>query len=287
MTAEHGSLAEVIAQAWSRLSPTQQRIARYLGAHEAEVAFSSATALAHRLGTNPATVVRLARALGFAGYPHLQQQLRARFPHHYPALTQPLGGNGTNSGELDVVERAFAQDAENLRAGLATLDRTVVAQAVEAITTAGHIVVLGAGVASGVADFLASSLRTLGRRAEHLEGGPRVAQALALLTPDDLLMAAGFYRYVRDTAVALRRAEAHGLRRIVLTDTPLSPLAPLADVLLYAPVESTSHRVSLVAPFAVVNALVAAVAVADRAGVAAHLERLDEEYRQTRLLLVE
>lgn len=284
------SFQDLVAQAFPRLSPKQQRVARFLASNEAVAAFTPATELAARLEVDPATVVRLTKSLGFAGYPDLQRHLRARFPHHYPAFSGSSNGHGgtsegQDSGASGLLQRAFAQDHENLRLGLEMLDKTAFAAAVVAIGRARRILVFGGGVATGVAAFLGSSLRSMGFPVEQVGGeGLPLVQALVLLTPDDLAIGIGFYRYVGQTVMVLERARAAGIPRVVLTDSPLSPLVPLADHALCAPVESISHRVSIVAPLAVTNALVAACAARYPDRVSATLRRLNDEYHAAGLL---
>lgn len=273
------SLQDLVAAAFPRLAPKQQRVARFLAANEAVAAFTPATELATRLRVDPATVVRLTKSLGFRGYPDLQRHLRARFPHHYPSFAVPADG-----GESSILSRAFGQDYENLRVGLELVDPHAFAHTVEAIASARRILVFGGGVAAGVVVFVSSSLRTMGFPVEQATDGVSLVQELVQLRPEDLAFGIGFYRYVGQTVSVLQRAEALGVPRAVLTDSPLSPLVPLATHALCAPVESISHRVSLVAPMAVANALIAACALRHPRQVAATLRRLDEEYRAAGLL---
>lgn len=280
-------LAELIAEAFPRLSPKQQRVARFLADHDTAAAFRSANELADQLGVDPATVVRLARALGFRGYSHLQESVRQRFPR-YPTFVEKLERDGAEPGTPSLLQRAFAQGVENLRLGLEHLDPDAFAAAVAALGQARCIIVFGGGVATGVVEFLASSLKMMGFRASGVTtGGLSLAQEIAQLGAEDLVVAVGFYRYLRETATALERARDLGVPRLVLTDSPLSPLAALADHALCVSVESTSHRISLVAPMAVADALIAACAASYHDRVAPALRRLDEQYRKAALLMYE
>src|SRR4051812_39699929 len=92
------SLQDLVAEAFPRLSPKQQRVARFLAATEPLAAFPPATELAARLRVDPATVVRLTKSLGFLGYPDLQRHLRARFPHHYPTVPALTNGHTETDG---------------------------------------------------------------------------------------------------------------------------------------------------------------------------------------------
>jgi DNA-binding MurR/RpiR family transcriptional regulator len=274
-----------IAAAFPSLAPKQQRVARFMATNEALTAFTSATELAGRVGVDPATVVRFAQTLGFAGYPDLQRHLRARFPHHDPSFPERVE---ENHGSPSILRRAFAQDHENLRAGLELVDERAFEASVEAIGRAPRIVIFGSGVAIGLVMFLATSLRTMGFPVEPtVDDGPPLHQALARLDRDDLVIGLAFYRYVGQTVSAFERAGALGADRIAITDSPLSPLARLAEHVLCAPVESISHRVSLVAPLAVANALIAACSARHPERVAAMLRRLDDEYRVAGLLRYE
>ncbi|MCC6174548.1 MAG: MurR/RpiR family transcriptional regulator [Chloroflexi bacterium] len=274
-------LQGAVGVAFAGLAPKQQRVARFMAANEALIAFTSASEVARRLGVDPATVVRLARALGFKGYPDLQRQIRARIPHHYPSLE----ARSDDAGETSLLERAIAQGQRNL--GM-TLEGTTTAQideVVERLAQARRVVVFGSGVASGLVQFLASSLTTIGVAAEgEIAEGLSVVQRLAQLDGRDLAIGVGFYRYVRQTVRALAEARDAGVPCVAITDSPLSPLAPAADVILCAPVESISHRVSLVGPCALADTLIAAYADRFPDAVAASLRRLDERYRAAGLL---
>ncbi len=281
--AQAGTLHDVVSAAFPTLAPKQQRVARFMAANEALIAFTSAAEVARRLEVDPATVVRLARALGYEGYPDLQRHIRARIPHHYPSIA--AAGGEPDWDAASPHERAIVQGQRNLAQ---TLDVTPSAQVeadVEMIARARRVLIFGSGVASGVVVFLASSLQTLGVAAQDEPAeGLRVAQSLALLDERDLAIGVGFYRYVRQTVRALAQAREAGVPCVAFTDSPLSPLVAHASVTLCAAVESASHRVSLVGPCALADSLIATYAARYPEAVAASLRRLDSRFRAANLL---
>jgi DNA-binding MurR/RpiR family transcriptional regulator len=275
------TLQDAVTAAFASLAPKQQRVARFMAANEALIAFTSAVEVARRLEVDPATVVRLARALGYKGYPDLQRHIRTRIPHHYPSIAATDGVEGGSS----TLERAIAQGQGNLQQTLDTTSSEDVERVVELIGQAQRVLVFGGGVASGLVLFLASSLQTMGVAAEgQIAEGLPVVQSLALLDERDLAIGVGFYRYVRQTVRALTDAHDAGVPTVAITDSPLSPLAAAASTSLCAPVESVSHRVSLVGPCALADALIAAYAARYPDAVAASLRRLDAHYRAAGLL---
>jgi len=67
------SLSEYIQERFEEFSRSQKDVARYIVDHLDEAAFLTAEELARRASTSSSTVVRFSQALGFEGYPELQQ----------------------------------------------------------------------------------------------------------------------------------------------------------------------------------------------------------------------
>src|SRR5258705_5423590 len=62
---------------FERLSPAEREVARFFQDNREEVMVASAQALAARIGTSDATVVRTTRALGYAGMEAMRRDLAA------------------------------------------------------------------------------------------------------------------------------------------------------------------------------------------------------------------
>src|SRR5687768_12588130 len=110
-----------------------------MAANEALIAFTSAVEIARRLEVDPATVVRLARALGYKGYPDLQRHIRVRIPHHYPSIAAP---DGIEVG-ASTLDRAMAQGQGNLQQVLDITTNDDVERVVELIGRARRVLVFG------------------------------------------------------------------------------------------------------------------------------------------------
>ena len=67
------SLSDYITERFDEFSRSQKDVARYIVDHLDEAAFLTAEELARRASTSSSTVVRFSQALGFDGYPELQQ----------------------------------------------------------------------------------------------------------------------------------------------------------------------------------------------------------------------
>lgn len=269
------------------LPPKQRRAARFILGDEAAAAFLSANELADRVGVDPATIVRLCQRLGYSGYPHLQEAVRRRLPR-YRSFVEKLDRARADLAPGSALARSLDQDRENLVRAAESVGAAAFEAMVRALLDARRTVLAGGGVARPVVLFLASSLRMMGFDVrDTTAGSTTLAQELALMDGRDLLLAVGFYRYLRETVDALEAARERGARCAAITDSPVSPLVALADPAICVPVDSTSHRISLVASMAVANALVAALTAAARSRVATALRRVNEQYRRARLVTYE
>ena len=69
---------ERIREIRSDLSPSFEVLANFLLDSYSSASFLTATELAYSLDLDPATVVRFAQKLGYAGYPELQREIQQR-----------------------------------------------------------------------------------------------------------------------------------------------------------------------------------------------------------------
>ncbi|MDQ4071539.1 MAG: MurR/RpiR family transcriptional regulator, partial [Actinomycetota bacterium] len=223
--------------------------------------------------------------LGYRGYPHLQEAIRRRLPH-YPTFVERLEKDDVESESRSVLSRSFGKDRQNLARAAESIDPHAFERLVDALLGARQTVLAGGGVARPVVLYLFSSLRMMGYDVrDTTAGSTTLAQEVAALEPADLFLAIGYYRYLRETVEALEAARALGVSTAVITDSPVSPLVALADVALCVPVDSASHRISLVASMAVANALLAALTARDHDRVAAALRRVNEQYQRANLVI--
>ena len=93
------SLSDFITERFDDFSRSQKDVARYIVDHLDEAAFQTAEELARRANTSSSTVVRFSQALGFDGYPELQQAAIEE-SRHKVAEGVPNGNGGPGGGAL-------------------------------------------------------------------------------------------------------------------------------------------------------------------------------------------
>ena len=85
----HQALSAYIRARFDEFSRSQKDVAQYIVDHLDEAAFQTAEELARRANTSSSTVVRFSQALGFEGFPELQQAARDEYRR------RPAGANDT------------------------------------------------------------------------------------------------------------------------------------------------------------------------------------------------
>lgn len=262
------------------LSPELQRAARWVRAHPAELGLQSMRQSARAAGVAPATMTRLAQALGLSGFDAMRRPARAAF-------ARSVGGQGveasaTADGALDqepVLQPALARaQAGNLASVAAHNPAPSLAAAAQRILQARSVLFLGLRASFGTAYHLHYTCDWL-RPGTALATDPGGAWAdrLAALEPTDLLVAVSQAPYTVHTVEAVQQAAARGVPVLALTDSALSPLARAATQSLLFDAASPAFFHSMTGAQALAETLMQAVA---EQGGQAVVQRLAQRQQQ-------
>lgn len=203
------------------MSPAEQHVARFFRDNREEVLISSASRLAEQCGTSDATVIRTAKALGFAGMHDLRRALAKELRGDLsPAgrLARTLGEVGEDlSAALDMTLDIHQQSIEALRRDVSPEQ---FAQAVQYVLDAGRVFIFGIGPSGPMADYFTIQLGRFGIDARSLtHTGLLLADDLHKIGEGDLLMIFAYSRVYRELEVLLGEAKRAGVPSILFTDT--------------------------------------------------------------------
>jgi DNA-binding MurR/RpiR family transcriptional regulator len=256
--ASRDSVITSLRERYDELTDSQKRIAELIVEDPQFVAFATVDKFAARLNVSASTIVRFAYRLGLSGYPQLQDQVRELV---LGTLNAPAEGTGVTGHLGDgVVAESLRHDLVLLERTIARLDMREIEKAVQWLLDAERVRIVGGVTAYSAAFYTAVTLERVRDRIALLDGGPVPAGPLIEMQENDVLLAYSFAPYARATQSVIRAVKKRGARVIVVTDSPISPFRDQADVLLLASVSGIGTQNSLVAAFAVANALVNAVA---------------------------
>jgi DNA-binding MurR/RpiR family transcriptional regulator len=272
------TLDERVAASTAGLSPAEARVAQFFRDNRAEVMVASASALAAKIGTSDATVVRTAQALGYDGLDQLRRDLAQ-------ALRENLAPAARLARTLDTVgddpDSALATTLDVHARALAALRRDVTPalfhQAVDRLAGARRVVAFGIGPSSAIADYFAIQLARFGLEAAALrQTGLLLADELHRLRRGDVVVILAYGRVYRELAVVLDRAHALGLARILITDTLGDALRGRVDLVLPVPRGRADQLSMHATTLALIEALLVGIAARRPDSTVASLKALND-----------
>lgn len=256
----YSHLSRLLESRFEHLSPELQRAARWVQAHPAELGLQSMRQSALAAGVVPATMTRLARALGLEGFEAMRRPSRQAFAASV-GQADPVASAAASQALTENVDRLAQAQMSNLQSARSRNSSLQLQAAAQAILAAGNVLFLGLRASFSIAyhlHYTCDWLRPNTRLAT--DAGGAWADQLLALTSDDLLVVVSQAPYTRQTVEAARQARGRGVPVLALTDSRLSPLARLAQQALLFDTASPSFFHSATGVLALTEALVECIA---------------------------
>jgi DNA-binding MurR/RpiR family transcriptional regulator len=259
-----GDIIEQLRHQYDRLTQSQKRIAEYIIEHSQEVAFSTVDQMAERLDVNPSTIVRFSYRLGLNGFPDLQERMQELVRGQLSRTGEPSNERHA-AGHLEGTSfgSSLSHDRQNLHRTIASLDAATLDHAVDALARARWIYVVGGYSTFSVAHYFALTLDRLRSNISLLGSNDAFMPGrLVDIKPEDCLLAFTFPPYAKATYHVAMWAKENNAKVIAVTDSPISALGQIGDIVLVADCTGIGTQNSMVAPMALANALLNGVATA-------------------------
>ncbi len=244
-----------------RLSRRLAQVARHFLNHPEEVAINTLVRLAAQSQVPPATITRFAQELGFKGFADLQAVFRERLLGPRLPYVGNLSGGAIADADLDQPTHVFGNfvqaAVQSLQRIEAALDRAALDRFVEALVTSDAVHVAAARGAFGLGAYSVYGLSNIGKRAHLIDNiGAMRAIQVGAMGPRDVMLAITFDDYTPETVEAARLAVAAGRTLLAITDNDLSPVAGIAQHVLYVNEARLGHFRSQVPAMVVCQAII-------------------------------
>ena len=250
----HQTLSEYIRDRFDEFSRSQKDVAQYIVDHLDEAAFQTAEALARRASTSSSTVVRFSQALGFEGFPELQQAARDEYRRRGPEAAE----NGTPLFALDQneYEAALGADHVNVEETARKTSRSEVEAAIAALATAEKVLIAGTDQMAYFASYLRHLLMLLDHRAELVASPSQDAlNRIARIDENTLVVGLSAGRPHPLVMRTMKLARHRKAPTIAIADATLSEVAKLAQITIYYSSNTPAFVRSHVALLSVIQAL--------------------------------
>ena len=258
-----------------KLSKSHRRIAEYIAQYYDKAVYMTASRLGEMVGVSESTVVRFAVAMGYEGYPQLQQSLQELVRHRLTATQRFEMSSEISEGS--VLTTVLKADMQNISSTIEGIDEKAFEDAVRVISDARRLYILGLRSAAPLAEFTGYYLHyVLDDVRVAAAASTDVFEAISRVKKDDVLLAISFPRYSSRTIEAMNFARTRGAQVIGITDGPMSPLHESADICLSVRTDMASFVDSMAAPMSVINALIVALGLKNKDAVSERFKQLEE-----------
>lgn len=218
-----------IKMQYASLSKAQKRIANYILNHREAVTRYSITTMAQKTGTVPSTVTRFCQALSYKGFSELKVYMEKN-------LVSPLAVDAPiqKSDTIQMVLQKLMNSSQNAVSDtLRTLDAHSLVEVVDAILTAGNIVLFGQSGGHISALYAQQLLLRINILSQTTAGRVDMNLVASTLKKGDVAIGIAYSGEVRSVVEALTTAKHNKATTVVITANPNSTMAKLADLRLF------------------------------------------------------
>jgi DNA-binding MurR/RpiR family transcriptional regulator len=199
-------------------------------------------AFARSAGCSEATVVRVAKRLGYRGYPELRRDFAGSGDaSDGEGEILDYGGIRKSDSYAAVARKVFEASIRALRDTVGLLDDSQYGKAVNALLAAKKVLICGVGDAHLVALEAYQRFLRIGENVQVSEDPDLQLIMAAHLAERDALLAISHSGRSRTVLDVVRRAREAGAFVIAITNFPVSPIAKRADIVLLTAAFSQHH----------------------------------------------
>ncbi len=215
---------------------SEKKVADWLFSHSGEVLPYSITDLASKCESSEATIVRFSKRLGCRGYQDLKLTLAKE---HEKKVVAPVITKDDDC--FSIFEKVCNDAYMSLERTKKTLSAENMSRAMEAISSARRVVLIGLGTSAQVAEDASNKLLRAGCNSSAYADTHMQAIAVSQLKAGDVVIGISQSGSSKDIVESMKVARAHGATTISITSKERSPIARQSDILLLTDTEETMH----------------------------------------------
>ena len=248
------------------LSKTDTKIAAYVCDHLDTIGLQTSTAMAEKIGVSDTSVVRFVRKLGFKGYIDFRSAMKERILKKTKQERQGLSPMEKYAKSKELLKRdslisdVSSYTLDNLEKSFFALDSSTLEQVVDILMKSDRKYIAGFRGTACCAQYMSSKLLFLTPNVMLItHADATAAERLIDITERDCLFLYSFPLHSEITKTLMDIARENKAKIILMTDSPTSPLANKADIVITARVDGLGFTNSYVAPLSLSELIILAV----------------------------
>lgn len=260
-------LGDLISRNSTRLTEADTRLLDVLMQDPIRAAMENGKAVSFRAGVHPASAVRMARRLGFKGYPEFRTFLQASLMEGGGDFENPaarMAARLVRAEEGGLLASVLDSEIAALRQVRNSVSDADIRTFSESLRESRRIFVFGRGHSAALSSLIALRLNRSGYEAVDLASQMhQMAEGLAKLSPDDVLWLLAFRKASPLIHQVREIAARKGAKTLALTDLHSARIDPAPDHQILISRGEPGESQSLVVPMTVANAVILDLAAID------------------------
>lgn len=279
------TVAERIRRQFEGLTRAERQLANAMMENYPVSALGSITAVAEASDVSTPTVARMARKLGFGGFPELQAALRTELK---AKISNPITKHerwAENAPDTHILNRFADAAMSNMRQTLKQIDLDAFNEVTQLLCDKERSVhTVGGRITRALADYFFTHLQMIRNDVTLIADNSNTwPHYIMSLKPGDVLVAFDIRRYERDFMRLAEMANDRDVELILFTDQWGSPAAKYAAHTFHARIEAPSAWDSNVVILFIIEAVIAAIQSATWKETETRMRNLEELFDQMRL----
>ncbi|MGP4069129.1 MurR/RpiR family transcriptional regulator [Halobacillus sp. B29] len=239
------------------LTPKQRRIADVVEKEGTSIVYHTEKEIADKSGVSVPTVSRFWPLIGFTNFKDFKQVMKGRIE---VTPENKFKNFAEQMDEDHILNRLIEHHFKNLVQTGNHLNKEHMQKAIQTICTASDVYIYAPASSEGLGDLLEFRLKRFGIRIERIaKSGFEVYESMLHMSSASTLIVFQFVEMLAETQALFEHANSLGMKIILITDQLVSNLHEYVDYSLYTHRGEMWEFHTMVAPVAVLEAMVMGV----------------------------
>ncbi len=262
-------------------SKAEKKVSSYIIEQPEKVIRYSVTELADNAGVSEATIIRVCRKLGLAGYQDLKVTLAQSIISPLQAINESIQ---EDDDYKEIIRKVFNTIIEALNYTLNVLDYDALKAAADLIYQAKKVVVIGVGNSAAIAMDLCHKLLRLGCNVISSSDSHIQVIISCCCNEGNVMVAISHSGSSKDIVEAAKLWKNGGGKLITITNIGRSPLNKLADISLVTASRETKYKFSALpsraCQIAIIDAIYTLITLAHKEDIIKRFMQIDKCLRE-------
>lgn len=274
---EHLSFKHLVKARFNNLSAGQKKVANYLIQNLNEAAFKTAFQIGKQASVSETTVIRLSYALGFEGYSKMQDRIQKELFTQNQVAASSRNSFLTNE-ENEVFTKVIENEVHILRNLLNSANVEEIWKAVDALTEADQILIIGNHISHAAAYWFSYMLGTLRDQVSLCSPSGGFIEKFSTLTMNSVVVVFSFPRYSNETLKMAEFVTDNGISLIAITDRLLSPAGRISDIVLTTEENADTGKNSIASVISLLDLVIAGIQQKNQKMILTRQQKLEQLY---------